>query len=301
MSKKLSIAVITMNRSKQLEEALKSCLCCHLPENTEFVIVDNASTDDTDVIVRSTLESSGYTYYYEKMQTNLGVGAGRNYAYSKTSGDIVYVLDDDAVIDYENNPDFFLDAIKIFDSDSRIVTLTTQIYDTAWQKNRVEINGRKIAEGLYSCLMFCGGSHFLRKEFYPNEPYLSNKYGYEEIPPSLKAIDAKKLNVFASDLLIIHKPLVDKWSFQKKENTDFHIKAFSIQFAIKSMMYPKIFLPVLKLARNTRIKKYLKNVEDAKKKVKASAKQFKDEYTITQKIKFVTVFKMFKEFKFSIF
>lgn len=33
--------------------------------------------------------------------------------------------------------------------------------------------------------MFCGGSHFLRRDFFKEVPYFSNRYGYEEIPPSL--------------------------------------------------------------------------------------------------------------------
>ena len=49
---KLSIAVVTMNRSIQLIEALDSCLTCNLPNDTEFVIIDNASTDDTEQKVK---------------------------------------------------------------------------------------------------------------------------------------------------------------------------------------------------------------------------------------------------------
>lgn len=49
----LSIVVITWNRSKQLAEALGSCFACDLPEDTEFVIIDNASTDDTEAVVSS--------------------------------------------------------------------------------------------------------------------------------------------------------------------------------------------------------------------------------------------------------
>ena len=37
---KLSIAVVTMNRVKQLIEALQSCIDCIIPEDTEFVCID---------------------------------------------------------------------------------------------------------------------------------------------------------------------------------------------------------------------------------------------------------------------
>ena len=47
----LSVCVITMNRAEQLKEALESCVACKLPEKTEFVVLDNASTDDTELKV----------------------------------------------------------------------------------------------------------------------------------------------------------------------------------------------------------------------------------------------------------
>lgn len=95
----LSIVVITWNRSKQLTEALGSCFACDLPEDTEFVIIDNASTDDTEAVVSSLFKNYQYDFYYEKMSENLGVGKGRNYAYLKSHGKYVYFLDDDAYID----------------------------------------------------------------------------------------------------------------------------------------------------------------------------------------------------------
>ena len=49
----LSIVVITMNRREQLLEALESCLYSKLPEKTEFIIIDNHSTDNTGEVVES--------------------------------------------------------------------------------------------------------------------------------------------------------------------------------------------------------------------------------------------------------
>ena len=47
---KLTIAIITMNRAQQLKEAIESCFQSQLPQETEFVIIDNASTDDTQTV-----------------------------------------------------------------------------------------------------------------------------------------------------------------------------------------------------------------------------------------------------------
>ena len=110
---KLSICVITMNRAAQLREALGSCLACELPAETEFVVIDNASTDHTEQVVREILDASGYPYYYEKLSKNIGAGGGRNYAYEKACGEYVYGLDDDATIAFDKDSRFFMRAVEI--------------------------------------------------------------------------------------------------------------------------------------------------------------------------------------------
>lgn len=298
---KLSICVITMNRVKQLEEAIRSCLSCELPKDTEFVIIDNASTDNTEEVARATLEACGYPYYYEKLAENLGVGGGRNYAYKKSRGEYAYMLDDDAVIDVEHNPDFFIRAVSIMENNWDIVTLTTQIYDTAWEKNRLEIRGKQVSDGLYRCFMFCGGSHFLRRSFYTGDPYVPNKYGYEELPPSLYAVNAGKINAFCPELRIIHKPAINKWDWNDEKNHALLVKGTAIPYAIKKMMYPAIFAPVLALAHARRMKKYLTDVPNAKTKVQEAIDTFCREYPIDKKISSRTVIQLFSDFKLSIF
>ena len=298
---KLSICVITMNRAAQLKKALESCLACELPKETEFIVVDNASTDETEQVVNETLGRCGYSYCYEKLTENLGVGGGRNYAYKMACGDYVYMLDDDAVINHENEPDFFLHAVKILEEYQDIVTLTTQIYDVVWKKNRVEADGPKITSALYKCQMFCGGSHFLRRSFYREPPYLSNKYGYEEIPPSLRAINTGKINAFCPKLLVTHKPLINKWTYKDEESQALLVKGIALPYAIKKMMYPVSLLPLLKLAVNKRIRLYMTEVPNASRRVKQTVKSFCEEYPIKEKIKLSTYLRMFKDFKLSVF
>ena len=295
----LSICVVTMNRADQLKEALESCLNCNLPERTQVVVIDNASTDNTREIVYETIENCGYDFYYEKLPENLGVGGGRNYAFEKCSGKYIYVLDDDAVVS-DGNLNFFKDAIEYFNKYDDIVTLTTQIYDTALEDNRLNQIGKTVYDGVYSCKMFCGGSHFLRKSFFKEPPYLNNKYGYEEIPPSLYVTDAGMKNVFCPGLLIIHKPAMDKWDKTKKENIGILINECATAYALKKMIYPNIFSIVLKLAYYRRCSMYLKD-KDSKLKANKLVKDIVKEYRGLKKIKIKTVIKEYKKFGIAVF
>lgn len=296
---KLSIAVITMNRVHQLMEALDSCLACNLPNNTEFVVIDNASTDDTEQAVKAKLNNCGYSYYYEKLPENLGVGGGRNHAYDKTNGDYVYVLDDDAIIS-PDNLDFFKNAIEILDNHPEIATLTTQIYDEAWQRNRVENHTKKLSDNLFKMMMFSGGSHFLRKSFFVTTPYFSNKYGYEEIIPSCRVRDAGLQNAFCPNLLIIHKPKIDKWNYTDKDNSIL-VRGFAIMYVIKSKLYPRIFKPMIYLIYRFRRFKYARGVNNARKIAKDVTLQTKTQAKGLRRIKIKTVTKMFKDFGLSVF
>lgn len=296
---KLSIAVITMNRSEQLINALRSCLKCRLESDTEFVIIDNGSIDDTETRVNELFDTNQFYCYFEHLNDNLGVGGGRNYAISKCNGEYVYMLDDDAEI--SEDIDFFSKAIKILDNDEKIISLTTQIYDTAWGKNRLNCEEMSHYKDIFKCKYFCGGSHFLRRSFFVGNVYLANKYGFEEVLPSLKIYDCGKLNAFVESLLVIHKPKVDKWNFKNSDNYDFLINECAIPYAIKKMMFPFVFFPLLWLAYSFRKKKYISQIQGANEKCSIYVKDIIEKYPIDYKISFVTVIRLIKDFGISIF
>lgn len=294
----LTIAVVTMNRCFQLREALLSCLKCQLPLETEFIIIDNASSDQTEEIVRSTL--SDRTYIYEKLKNNIGCGAGRNYAFIKSSGKYIYVLDDDAYIE-DNQQDFFIKAIKCLEDHPEIISLTTQIYDLAWEKNRLEKFISPVAENLYSCYIFCGGSHFIRHSFFSEAPYLPNKYGYEELLPSLRIWDEGYVNAFKPDIRIVHNPSVNKWDHTDGKNFELLIKECGILFGLKKVLYPAIYMPLLWLSYKIRCYKYLSHIPKGKKSSLEVAKNIMADYADYKRIKVITVWKLFKKFGFTIF
>ncbi len=296
----LSIAVITWNRSRQLAEALKSCFACNLPENTEFVIIDNGSTDDTEQVVLSLFKNSHYLFFYEKMKENLGAGEGRNVAFSKCNGKYVYFMDDDAYIDVKNDPDFFIKGIQIFDSHEYVMTLTTQIYDLAWKANRLPNRAPKIDDSLCKCYMVCGGSHFLRRSFFGGtNPYFPNKYGYEELQPSLRVADAGYINAYSPNLRVIHNPAVNKWQFKEISNTDTLISEIANQFAIKTSVYPRLAYPICLLAYLIRQKRHLPHSELVR--CNHVARELKKTYYFGPRIRLRTIVSMYRDFGFKVF
>lgn len=295
----LSICVVTMNRANQLKEALESCVRCNLPEKTEFVIIDNASTDNTEEIVRDFFGLYKYSYYYEKLPENLGVGGGRNYAFNKSSGEYFYMLDDDAVID-ETDPEFFYTAIDVFRKYDKIISLSTQIYDTKWGKDRVSVYGEELYEDVFDSYMVFGGSHFLRNSFFEKDPYFGNKYGYEEIVTTMRIADAGCFNAVMPKLKVIHKPLVDRWDYEKEENHRVLISAYATPYSIRKMLYPRIFTPILFLFYTLRKTKYIEN-KAVRKKANEQCRKMLKEYKIEQKIKIKTVIKEYKKFGMAIF
>lgn len=296
---KLSIALVTMNREKQLIEALQSCIASKLPIDTQFVIIDNASTDGTESVITRFFQEYPYEYYYEKLPSNIGCGNGRNYAYMKSKGDYVYFMDDDAYIEANCN-DFFTRAIKIFDENKKIATLTTQIYDLMWQKNRVSTDGPLIDTDVRHCQMLCGGSHFLSRSFFGcTTPYFPNKYGYEEILPSLRVVDAGYVNAFVENIRVIHNPLVNKWDYTDIANEDILIKGVVLPYSMKIKYYPLVIVPLVKIAYSIRCKKYLTNEQIIK--ANKMVVELSDLYNWQSRVKLRTIFKLFRYYGFSIF
>ncbi|MSN27165.1 MAG: glycosyltransferase [Geobacter sp.] len=86
---KTSICILTYNRCESISALLKSIYHL-LDDNTEIIVVDNHSSDDTPNSIPSKFPNISY------LRTDKNVGAsGRNVAFSHASGEIVICLDDD--------------------------------------------------------------------------------------------------------------------------------------------------------------------------------------------------------------
>lgn len=93
---KISIALATYNGADFLTEQLNSIAAQSvLPD--EIVISDDCSTDNTEVIINDFILRSSLNVVYVKNKSNMGYSANFNTALMKTSGDLVFLCDQDDV------------------------------------------------------------------------------------------------------------------------------------------------------------------------------------------------------------
>ena len=288
-----------MNRCEQVLEAIDSCLASVLPEKTQFVVVDNGSTDGTEAAVKHALQTALKPFVYRKSPENIGVGPGRNLLYTLAEGEYAYFLDDDAVIAEPCRDTFFTVPLAYMDRNPCVYSLTTRISDTALGYDRDAILSR--APKIDACaqmFMFHGGSHFLRVGAFHEPLYLALRYGYEELTPSLETYAAGGRHVWMPEVYVVHQPKVNKW----KSGTERAVRMRKIDcympYVLKRRIYPRCLLPVLWFLFRLRMRRHLAGDAQAKRECLAEAKELYRKLGAekTEKLRFCTVLHLVKDF-----
>ena len=94
MSVLISVIICTHNRAYYLPKAIQSLIDQRFnPNHFEVIVIDNCSTDDTEVIVKQNAREN-LRYVYE---SQLGLSYARNTGWRKAQGKYVAYLDDDAI------------------------------------------------------------------------------------------------------------------------------------------------------------------------------------------------------------
>lgn len=298
MSKyKLTIAVLTMNRAEQMRHAIESCLNCVLPSRTQFVIVDNASTDHTQGIADELKKISVYDILYKRLPENRGVGGGRNVCFDLAEGEYIYLLDDDAEISEECYESFFVQSLEYMDRNHNVMTLTTRIEDRVYGKRIPILSKSMKIDGLPCAYLFQGGSTFLRRDYFFSPLFMNIMYGHEEVPVSMAVWDAGKSNVYMTDIFVNHLPKVNKW---KIDQDKINVHGISNIYAIKSMLYPSVFRIPLFLVYRMRLRRYHIKDKTLLMEEEKARKAFMAENKI-KKIRFISVIRAFREFGVTVF
>jgi len=113
---KVSIIISTYNRSKFLPHAIESALAQDYL-NLEIIVSDDASTDDTQEVIKKYLNEPNFKYF--RNGKNLGVSYNlRRALHNYSKGDWVLFLSDD---DYLSDLSYISKAVELIKSDSNIV------------------------------------------------------------------------------------------------------------------------------------------------------------------------------------
>ena len=102
---KVTICVPTFNRAKLLSDCLKSCLAQNYP-NFEIVISNNASSDNTEEIVKG-FDNNLINYY--KQSTTIPALDNWNYCINKANGEYLTFVSDDDLLE----PNYIEELIKL--------------------------------------------------------------------------------------------------------------------------------------------------------------------------------------------
>jgi glycosyltransferase involved in cell wall biosynthesis len=110
---KLSLVICTRNRASQLTDTLRSVTRLQYSAPWELVVVDNASNDETQNVIKSFREGLPIKTVIEP---HAGLGRARNRGWAMSRGDIVAFTDDDCY----PAPDFLSSVLLCFGEDPRL-------------------------------------------------------------------------------------------------------------------------------------------------------------------------------------
>ena len=93
---KISIAMATYNGAKYIQEQLQS-FAHQTRQPDELIITDDCSTDRTEAIIREFAKTAPFTVEFHRNEKNLGYCGNFNAALMNTTGDLVFLSDQDDV------------------------------------------------------------------------------------------------------------------------------------------------------------------------------------------------------------
>ena len=136
---KISIVIPVYNVKKYVERCLKSLINGIDKRNfVEVIIVDDGSTDGSEVVVDEYQNYSNFAIFHKK---NGGLSDARNYGLSKANGEYVIFIDSDDEVDsklfgdlldkiLKSNSDVLLWDAKIINEESNIMNAKDNEYYT---------------------------------------------------------------------------------------------------------------------------------------------------------------------------
>lgn len=219
---KISVLITTRNRCRDLYFCLKSLILCR-PSPYEIIVVDNASSDKTEKMIK-TVFSNKVKYFREERR---GIPYGRNSSIYHASGDILAFVDDDCIVN-KRWVEFLLKAFRKTPDIVGLVgkvenyfvcnpyAIAEQCWYVYWRLKTLESVGRKqeiLSGDIIDFKNIAFRVEFIRK-FKFNETMSTGDFGVEDREISWRIMsnvsDEKKLYYYPA-VEIFHKNNIN-WS-----------------------------------------------------------------------------------------
>lgn len=222
--RKVPIAVINWNGIEMTERCLEFLRRNTPLDRVEFWVVDNGSSDPSEVSRIHELKSGGMIHQVVRHESNLGFPRAFNHAFASTAGEIFCCVNNDCFVE----PGWFEAAMKTLGTDDSIAAVCSNVYSRP--ERRREEDDRSL-EHLYGPVMFIRRSawesigEFDARNFSPG-------YG-EELDWSYRAIRSGYTLKLSGRSLAHHTG-----SFTMKKNYDpMEIRLVRLAHRIKCRMF----------------------------------------------------------------
>lgn len=231
--KKLSVVIITCNRTKELLIAIESCVE-HSREAFELVIVDNDSTEDIYSALSSFCDEKDIPLIYKKLDKNYGVSYARNVGFKLANGDVLFFIDDDAVV---SSSKYMLDdVVDYLFAHTEVFACSGVSLDPRYNGKIEFVRAKNEKCEIYQIRSYIGFNHFIKKKFtdrnyiYPNNLF----YGSEELYVGLTILKNEGIITFLPYYTVRHNPSLNTRIDKSEGKRNGHINTFVIK---------KYFLP----------------------------------------------------------
>lgn len=193
----VTIQILNWNRADETLRAIKSAKD-QTYENTEIIVVDNGSTDDSIPKIKSSFPEVKLI----KLDKNYGCPGGRNRGIEFCTGSYIFFCDNDGVL----HKDAVRNAMTCILKDSNVAILTGLVKDF---KTEEEIDTSfKLPDPCYKETNLFQGGITLHKKFIYHEISMypdDYTYGGEETYMSMKVLDAGFSIIKCDQVILWHK------------------------------------------------------------------------------------------------
>ncbi len=265
----VSIQILNWNRPEETVRAIHSARE-QTYQNIEIVVIDNGSTDHSVELIKQNFPDIKII----ELDKNYGCPGGRNRGIQHCSGEYIFYLDNDGVL----NRNAVELAVSVLEQDEGVAVVYGAVYDFD-SPSEIDTNVIvKTNNNRYVSRTFDGGVSMHRKKIYGLVGFYPDHfmYGGEETFLSAKMLD-NNLKIIKDEAIVLWHKRSDMARNREKEmiNSFFNklyiaVSLFPVQYAVAFVLYFPIKyniyankLKIGKAFRNTFLKRYFSTISKA--------------------------------------